>query len=180
MMWPFYVSASLFALLAAIAGISTLLAVPGIWLMVLLAVVHELLASLWLGHAGGWVAWTAIGVGVAIAFTAEVIEFLAGAAGAKAGGASKWGTIGALAGGVAGAIVGTLFIPLPLIGTIAGAALGAAIGASTGEIWKGGKSARQSIKPAVGAAGGRIAGTLVKVALAAIVWVILVFGAFWR
>lgn len=179
-MWAFYVSASLFSLLAAIAGLSTLLAVPGIWLMVLLAVVHELLASLWLGYPGGWVAWTIIGVAFAIALAAEVIEFLAGAAGAKAGGASKWGTIGALVGGVIGAVVGTVFIPLPLIGTLAGAAMGAAIGASTGEMWKGGKSAGESIKPAMGAAGGRLAGTLLKVALATVVWVMLVFGAFWR
>ncbi|NBX37564.1 MAG: DUF456 domain-containing protein [Planctomycetes bacterium] len=179
-MWQLYVTASLFALLSAIAGVSTLLALPGIWLMVLLAVVHELAASLWLGRAGGWVTWTTIGVALVIAFAAEVIEFLAGAAGAKAGGASKWGTIGALVGGIVGALVGTVLIPLPLIGTLAGAALGAAIGASTGEIWKGGKSAQESIKPALGAAGGRVAGTLLKVALAAAVWVILVFGAFWR
>ncbi len=179
-MWAFYVGASLFSLLAAIAGLSTLLALPGIWLMVLLAVVHELLASLWFGSAGGWVTWTLIGAALALALAAEVIEFLAGAAGAKAGGASKWGTIGALAGGVVGAVVGTVVIPLPLVGTLAGAALGAAIGASSGEMWRGGKSARESIKPAIGAASGRVAGTLLKFALATVVWVMLVFGAFWR
>lgn len=179
-MWWFYLSALVFALLAAAAGTSTLLGLPGIWLMVLLAVLEELFVSQWLGHPGGWVAWTSIGIGALIALVAEIVETAAGAAGARAGGASTWGIVGAVAGGIAGAALGTVFIPVPLVGTLAGAALGAALCAAALEIWRGGKSSRDSIKPALGAAGGRIAGTLLKCALAAGAWVVLVFGAFWR
>lgn len=175
-----YSNASIFALLAAICGFAVLLGLPGIWMMIALAVVNEF-TNIWLLGAGGdWFAWTAIGIAVVIALGAEAVEFLAGAAGARAGGASKWGMLGALVGGVVGALLGTLFIPIPIIGTLGGAALASACGAIIGEMRGSDKSLRASIAPAAGAAGGRILGTLAKLPFAVGAWLILVVGAFWR
>ena len=179
-MWMVYSTATIFALLAGIFGISIIFGLPGIWFMIVLAVANEVVDAWWLGSQGGWFAWSAIGVAVIIALGAEAVEFLAGAAGAKAGGASKWGMIGALIGGVIGALVGTIFIPIPIVGTLAGAMLGAALGAICGEIGGGGRSLKGSIAPAAGAAGGRLVGTLAKIPFAVAAWLVLVVGAFWR
>lgn len=179
-MWPLYSSASIFALLAALCGLSIILALPGIWLMILLAVIHEIVCAMWLGSTGDWFAWTAIGIAILIAFGAEVVELFASAGGAMAGGASKWGMLGALIGGVVGALLGTVFIPIPLIGGIAGAAGGATSGAIVGEITGGRKSLRSSLAPAAGAAVGRLLGMLAKVPFAIAAWIVLVVGALWR
>ncbi len=175
-----YSTASVFALLAGVCGCAIVFGLPGIWFMIVLAVAHELFAGWWLGIPGDWFSWTAIGIAVVIALGAEAVEFLAGAAGAKAGGASTWGMIGALIGGIAGAIGGTVFIPIPIIGTLAGAMLGAALGAICGELVGGGRSLKDSLAPAAGAAGGRLIGTLAKLPFAVAAWLVLVVGAFWR
>lgn len=175
-----YSTATLFALLAGICGISIIFGLPGIWFMIVLAVVNELADGWLLGSPGGWFAWSAIGVATIIALGAEAVEFLAGAAGAKAGGASKWGMIGALIGGITGAVVGTVFVPIPVIGTIGGAMLGAALGAICGELSGGRRSFKDAIVPAAGAAGGRLIGTLAKLPFAVAAWLVLVVGAFWR
>ncbi len=176
----FYSTASLFALLAGVCGCSIIIGLPGIWFMIVLAIAQEMSATWWLEQPGGWIAWTTIGVAVLIAIGAEAVEFIAGAAGAKAGGASKWGMIGALVGGIAGTIGGTILIPIPVIGTICGAMLGAALCAILGEIAGGGRSLKSSLAPAAGAASGRLIGTIAKLPLALAAWVVLVFGALWR
>lgn len=178
-MWLLYTTATLFALLAALCGTMIIFGLPGIWFMIVLAAANELANAWWIGSQGGWFAWSIIAVAVVIALGAEAVEFLAGAAGAKAGGASKRGLIGALIGGVVGAIIGSIFILIPIVGTIAGAMLGAAIGAICGEI-SGGRSLQASLIPAAGAAGGRLVGTLAKLPFALAAWLVLVVGAFWR
>ncbi len=179
-MWILYSNATLFALLGALCGIAVAFGLPGIWMMIALAVINELANNWWLGAGGDWFAWTAIALAVVIALGAEAVEFLAGAAGAKAGGASKWGMLGALIGGVLGAIFATVLIPIPVVGTLGGAALGAACGAISGEMLGSKKSLKASVAPAAGAAGGRILGTLAKIPFAVAAWLILVVGAFWR
>lgn len=159
---------------------SIIIGLPGIWLMILLAVTHEVVCSWWLANPGDWFAWTAIGIAVVIAAGAEAVEFLATAAGAKAGGASKWGVFGAMVGGVCGVIGGTLFIPVPIVGTLGGAAVGAACGAIAGEICGAKRALKDSMAPAAGAAVGRILGVLAKFPFAIAAWLILVVGAFWR
>ena len=104
--------------------------------------------------------------------------FVAGAAGAKAGGASRRGTLGAIIGGFVGGIVGTFLIPIPLLGTLTGAALGAAGGALVGELTKDGAKFQDTLRPATGAAAGRIAGTVIKIGFAVAIWLQMSIAAF--
>ncbi len=177
-MWLFYTQASIFSLLAACCGSLVLVGLPGIWMMIALAVLNELANVLHWGQGGHWFAWTAIGGAVAIALAAEVIELFSAVAGAKLGGASKSGMLGALVGGVSGCVIGTLL--LPCVGTLAGAALGAAVGAIVCEVSFARRTFKESLVPAAGAAGGRIAGLFAKISLAIAAWIVLVVGAFWR
>ncbi|MSR45346.1 MAG: DUF456 domain-containing protein [Phycisphaerales bacterium] len=175
-----YSNATLFALLGALCGVLVLFGLPGIWMMIALAIVNEFANDWWLGAGGDWRAWTAIALAVGLALGAEAVEFIAGAVGARTGGSSKWGMVGAMMGAVIGAIAGTVLIPIPIVGTLGGAALGAAFGAIVGEICGAKKSLKESVAPAVGAASGRILGTLAKFPFAIAAWLILVVGAFWR
>ncbi len=174
----FALSTVVYCLVAAALGLATLVCVPGIWLMILLAFANEALNGFVFARPGGWVAWIAIGVASLIAFAAEVFEFLAGAMGAKAAGASRRGMVGAMMGSVVGAVGGTAI--MPVIGTLIGAIAGAALGAVIGELSSGARTLRGSVVPAAGAAGGRLVGTLAKVIFAAAAWICLVVGAIVR
>ncbi len=168
--------AILYGLFAAILAGSTLVGLPGIWLMIALAGAIDLTQVI-VQHPVSF-GWGALALAVGIGLIAEVVEFLAGAAGAKAGGANRAGIIGALIGGFLGGIIGTFTIPIPLVGTFLGAALGAGLGAFVGEVSRDGATVKGSLKPASGAAVGRVAGTLAKTGFAAVVWVVLVVAAF--
>ena len=166
----------LYALVAAILAISTLVGLPGIWLMIALAGLVDLIQVL-LQYPTSF-SWVAFAIAGGIGIAAEAVELLAGAAGAKAGGAKRAGIFGALIGGILGAIIGTFTIPIPLIGTFIGAALGAGMGAFIGEVSRDGATVKGSIKPAGGAAAGRVAGTIAKAGFAFVIWVVLVVDAF--
>jgi len=121
--------------------------------------------------------WTLAAV-AGINLVGELIEFLAGMIGAKGAGASRAGAWGALGGGLAGAILGTFLIPVPIVGSLVGAGLGAAAGAILLEL-AGGKGMQASFKSGLGAGAGRVLGTVGKMILGAIAWVILAVAAFW-
>src|SRR5882672_1546323 len=135
MPWIAYLIAAVFCLLGFVCVLSTILSIPGTWIMIGLALLIEVCDSAYLPpeHAQtfGW--WVIIAC-VALALLSEIIELAAGAAGAKRGGGSKRGMIGALIGGIAGAIGFTPFIPIPLLGTLIGALLGTFLGAIIGEV----------------------------------------------
>lgn len=146
----------------------TLVGVPGLWVMVVLAVGY--------GWATSWVyvgPWT-IGALLAMAFVAEAIETLAAAFGAKRAGASKRAMLLSMVGAVVGGIVMTPV--LPVIGTIIGLCVGAFVGAVLGEVMKG-RDQRQMIKSGAGAAIGRLAGTIVKVGIGAVMLTVLAWEA---
>ena len=175
----------LVALLFCVLGLGCLVLVviglPGVWIMIGLAVAMELLDHHYLdGTAPETFGWVAIGACVALALVGEVIEAGAGAAGTKAGGGSRRGMIGSMIGGVVGAIVFTPIIPIPIVGTLLGAMLGTFVGALIAE-----RSApeppdtQSQLKAAGGATIGRLLGTLSKAMIAATVWVFLSVGAFW-
>lgn len=169
-----------FAAIAAVIGALVLVGIPGIWAVVLLAslidALHLLLAPSGEPFFGLWALVGAAGMACA----AEVVEFFAGAAGARAGGSSSRGMIGAVIGSIIGALAGTCAIPVPVLGTLIGAIGGAAAGAMIGELTTGRRSVRDSVAPAVGAAAGRLAGFLLKLPFAAAAWLILVVSAAWR
>ena len=52
LIWMIYSSATLFALLAGMFGISIIFGLPGIWFMIVLAVANELVDAWWLGLQG--------------------------------------------------------------------------------------------------------------------------------
>jgi uncharacterized protein YqgC (DUF456 family) len=117
-----------------------------------------------------------------LAIVGEVVEFAAGAAGAAKRGASRRSVllaiIGALVGSIGGVIVG---VPIPLIGSLIGAILGGALGAFAGayigEAWKG-RDEDQRVAAGRGAFAGRIWGTVAKLAIGAIMLVIIAWDAF--
>lgn len=115
---------------------------------------------------------------VVLAALGEVVEFIAGVAGArKAGGSSKAAT-GALVGGLLGTLVGTFIIPIPMIGSLLGAAGGAGLGAWLVEA-RSGKTPDQRLKVGMAAGTGRLLGTVAKLAIGTVIWVMITIAAFW-
>jgi uncharacterized protein YqgC (DUF456 family) len=144
---------------------------PGNWL-----IVASTLTLAWF-YPHMFSVWTLSAI-VVVALIGEVMEFLAGMVGAKAAGASRKGAWAALLGAMIGAIVGTFTIPIPVIGTLIGAAGGAAICAWGVELL-GGRSMKASAVAGAGSGAGRILGTLAKLALGALLWIIAAVATFW-
>jgi hypothetical protein len=82
----------------------------------------------------------------------------------------------AILGGLVGGIVGTV-LPVPIVGTLIGACLGAFAGSLIGDLWAG-RPLFPSFEAGWGAAVGRFWGTLSKLAIGAIIVVILAVAAF--
>ena len=141
---------------------STIVGLPGGWLLLLGAIVLEVFdVSLSLGPTtfGWWVIALAGGIQIG----SEIVEFAAGALGAKYGGASKRGMWGSVFGGIAGAIFGTFLIPIPLFGSLLGSVIGSFGVAYAVELKE--LDNKDAIKSATGAALGRTVGALGKVGL---------------
>jgi uncharacterized protein len=187
MEWLLYIVAGLFSLLGLVAVASIVVSLPGAWIILGLALIVELVDSLYLpsgdGGSGGATqtfGWWLLGVCAGLALLGEIIEFAAGAAGAKAGGAGKRGMIGALIGGIVGAIGLTILLPIPVVGTLIGALVGTFAGAVIGEVTgEQAKTVKGSVKPAIGATIGRIGGSFAKLCLAFAIWIALSVAAFW-
>lgn len=175
--------ALLAALLFTLAGVVCLglvvAGIPGGWILVGVAALMELLDAAWLGpdatsFGWGWIAFGALVLGIG-----EIIEFASGLAGAKAGGASRKGMLGAVAGGFLGAILGTFLLPIPVIGTLVGAFGGTFLGALVAEMSGAeGRTARASMKPALAATAARALGLAAKIGLTVFVWIGLSAVAF--
>jgi uncharacterized protein len=175
----YYLAAVCLAILCCLAWLTTLLTLPGNWLVVGLAA-----AFAWWFPAenGRGIAWRTVGIAAALAAVGEVIEFAASAAGAAKHGASRraiaLSLLGAMVGSLAGLFVG-LPIPVlgPLIVAVLGGAVGAFAGAYLGETWKG-RSESDKIAAGRGAFTGRIWGTLGKLAIGAVIVVLVSLDAF--
>lgn len=152
-----------------------LIGLPGTWVMIALAFGITLLQRVWAPADSEWlVAWWVFVVAIGIGILGEVLEFMAGALGARKGGASKQGMFGALLGGFGGTIVGTFLIPVPIVGSLIGAIVGCGVGAVIGEL-RAAPDVRiqDTIKPATGAVVGRVLGAVAKLPCAFVVWVML-------
>lgn len=182
MEWLLYLVAGLFALAGVVLVALSIVSVPGGWIMLGLALIIELCDGLYLPpERNQTYDWWVLGISAVLLALGELVEFLAGAAGVKHGGGSRRGMVGAILGGIGGAIAFTLFVPIPLIGTLIGAVLGTFAGAVLGEIsGDQPKTMRGSMKPAIGATIGRIAGSMSKILLSIIAWAILTVSAFWH
>lgn len=146
---------------------------PGTWLMV----ATTALVAWWKWDQQMFSPWT-LAVVVALAVLGEVLEFLAGVAGSRKSGGSWLGAALSLVGGLVGAVIGSAAIPIPVAGTLLGACLGAAGGAFVAEAALG-RPMRPALQSGLGAGIGRFVGTLLKLAVGAIIWLIITVAAFW-
>jgi uncharacterized protein YqgC (DUF456 family) len=171
-----YGIAGVFTVVGAACVFVVAFGLPGTWMLLLLAGGLQIGDRFWRnGEDHTFSVWTLV-VAALVALGGEVLEFTAGVAGAKKGGASRRGMVGALIGGMVGAIVGAGF--LLGVGAIPGGFLGSAVGAIIGELSHPHMTLESSLKPAGGAAAGRLAGTLMKIVLAAALWIGLSIAAF--
>lgn len=168
-----WVAVGVLGVVGLLAGLLTLVSMPGSWLLLLTAVLCWWLVP---GFENWW--WIA-GAGV-LAILGEIAEFFSSVVGAKAGGSGKHGAWGALIGGIAGAIVGTVVIPIPLVGTIAGGVIGAGVLAAAFEKQGGKKTWRQSSRAGTGAAVGKLASTVLKSCVVFAMACVLLAGGIWE
>jgi uncharacterized protein YqgC (DUF456 family) len=176
--WLYYICATAFIFACGLAWLTTLVALPGNWLIAGFA---ALFAWLVLPEAGRGVTWRTVAVLIGLAVLGEVVEFVAGAAGAAKQGASKRGVALAMIGAVVGSILGiAVGAPIPILGSfvmaLLGGAAGAFFGAYVGEAWKG-RPHDARIAAGRGAFSGRIWGTVGKLAVGVVMLVIVAWDA---
>jgi uncharacterized protein YqgC (DUF456 family) len=177
--WAYYLWATLLVLSCGVAWLTTLVTLPGNWLIAGLA---ALFAWLEPEVAGRGISWNTVAVLLGLAVLGEVVEFAASAAGAAKQGASKRGValsmLGAMVGSVLGLMIGT---PIPILGqfvmALIGGAAGAFLGAYLGEAWKG-REHEERVAAGRGAFAGRIWGTVGKLAVGVVMLVIVAWHAF--
>ena len=181
MEWLHWVVATLFFLLGAGCVLAVIFSLPGAWIMLALAALIEWIDRWYLpADRIETFGWRVLGVCLVVAIIGEVIEFAAGALGAKKGGASKRGMWGALIGGIIGVFVFTpLFFFVPIVASLCGAILGTFIGAIIAELSRENSTITGTMKPALGATIGRVVGTAGKMAVAVAIWLTLSVAAFW-
>ncbi len=168
-----YVYLVLLILLNACWLVMVLFTLPGNWLMVL-----GTCAFAWWQWDRGVFGWGVLATITILALIAELIEFFAGAGGAKKAGAGWWGALAAIGGAILGAIVGTGVIPVPIFGTLLGACFGA--GFCTWAVERAcGKAHEDSVQSGVGAGTGVLIGTLSKFIIGCIIWLVITIAAFW-
>ena len=166
-----YVYAVVLTLINLLCWVSILFGLPGTWLMVLFPVLLK-----WWQPDQFMVSWTVIEVAVGLAVLGEVLEFVLGAAGSRRTGGSTRGAVLALVGSIVGGIMG-IALPVPLVGPLLGACLGAFVGALLGNLWAG-RTLFQSLAAGRGAAMGQFWGTVLKLAIGAIIAIMLAIAAF--
>jgi uncharacterized protein YqgC (DUF456 family) len=147
----------------------TLIGMPGNWLMVMVTAAYAYLVP---AQSPGALGWRTVAAILVLAAVGEIVELLASARGVTKTGGSRRSAVMALAGSVVGGIVGVFIgVPVPLIGSAVAAVffagLGAMAGAILGEISAGQRLAT-SLQIGRAAFWGRLAGTLGKMLLGAL------------
>lgn len=164
------------SLLAWAGVVLTLFTFPGIWLAIACAGLAQW--WWWDRFQTPMFSWWTLGICAGLGVLAEVFELVASAFGAAKAGGTKKSAVGSVVGGAFGAIIGTILIPIPILGTILGAAIGAGGGALLLEKHWGEKTWKDAGKVGAGAAAGRLAATLAKLAFAVVIAAILSVAAF--
>jgi len=165
--WLYYI---LLLIVQIVGLVLTLFQMPGLWLMLAGTCVFA-----WGTNARGYVAVHWLVVLLLLALLAEVVEFVAGSAGAKKAGATKLAMFGAMVGGIVGAIAGT-FIPIPIVGTIFGACAGSFLVAMAIQ-WMQHGEVHHSMRVGVGAAKGRFLGIAGKLSIGVLMLVLTMIVA---
>ncbi len=167
-------------LLCIIAWGANLIALPGNWFSVALLALYA-----WLGPQETRIAigYAAVVFAFFSALVGELLEFIAGALGAKSAGASRKSTIFAVLGSMIGAILGAIIgVPIPVIGSVIGAILFGGLGATAGAMygeWTDGRSWRESWSIGHAAFWGRTFGTLGKISAGLVIVLVAVVGVLW-
>lgn len=116
-------------------------------------------------HSVGW--WT-LGTLAALCVLAHVVDFTAGAMGARKFGATRWGAFGGMVGGLVGAI---FFFPLGLF-------LGPVVGALCGETLFAGRALHPAMRSSWGTLLGTTAGMIGKAIIDVTMVVVFLASAF--
>lgn len=174
-----YVAACLLLIFNLVAWASTLITLPGNWILLGFTILYAYFLP---ADTYPRVSWTVVIVVAVIALLGELIEFLAGAAGAAKQGGSKLGIFLSLVGAFLGSIAGAIsFSFIPVLGTMIGAVLGGALGAFGGA-WlgehKSEKTREERFAIGKGAFIGRILGTVGKLAMGMIMLVVVTLDSF--
>lgn len=179
MEWAAYAYAFVFALLGLGCLFLVVLGLPGTWAMLAIALLFELGDGVALpGPERVTFGWTLLAICAGLALVGEAVETVAGVAGARFGGGTRRGMVGAFFGGLAGALFLTGLVPIPVLGTLLGAMLGAFLGAWIGEATAPEARGREhNLRAALGAAAGRLGGTIAKLAIGVVMWVLLLRAA---
>ena len=168
-LWLYYSLAVVVVVACGACWLANLFSLPGNWALLILAGLFS-----WLVPAVGsrGISATTLGILVGLAVLGEVVEFVAGAAGAAKQGASRrailYSLVGAIVGSVGGAVAG---LPIPVVGSLIAALLGGSAGAAVGAYWGEVSSQRgHGSGMAVGKAAfvGRLWGTVGKFAVGAV------------
>jgi uncharacterized protein YqgC (DUF456 family) len=175
----YYLWATLLVMTAVAAWCANLFSMPGNWMTLGLATLFVWLVPV--DDTRG-ISWWTVGVIAVLCVVGEIVEFAAGAAGAAKQGASRRAVMLAIAGTIIGSIAGAIVgIPIPLVGSLlaalGGGAAGAFAGAYIGETWKG-SSTEKSLAVSKGALIGRLLGTGGKLAVGALIVMVLAIDAY--
>ncbi len=151
-------SAALLWTLAVIGScLAVLLALPGGWVALALAVLWDAFHGF--SAIGAW----ELGIFTALLIVGEIVEALLGSLWVAKKGATVWGVVGTFLGGIVGATLGSL--AFPVLGTLIGAFLGAFGGAVAGEYLRD-RQLEPSLRLGLHATLGRLAAVTVKGCLA--------------
>jgi len=149
-----------------------LFSLPGNWLMI----AATGLFAWWKWEDGVFSIYTLIAITI-LAAIGEIIEFIAGAGGAKKAGAGWLASLSAIVGAMLGAAFGTFLIPFPILGTLLGACIGARTATLSIEAISG-KKIDHSIKTGLGAGLGVFLGTTSKFVIGMSIWLTIAIAAF--
>lgn len=165
MIWVYYI---LVLLIAAAGLLMVMVTLPGLWLMAAASAGYCLLTHH--RYLGGK---TLIALFV-LAVLGEAAEIGIGGASARKAGGSRRAMLGGIIGAIAGGIIGSIVLPLVL--TIVGVCIGSFAGAAVFEM-AGGEPVDRSLRIGVGAAKGRLIGTVAKLGIGLVMVLVIAWTA---
>jgi uncharacterized protein YqgC (DUF456 family) len=169
-----YLWASILLIILVLGCLLNLFGLPGNWINLAASAVYVFFTP---PDERLSVSWWVVGAVLVLAILGEIVELLAGAAGAAKVGGSRRGAVLAILGSFVGGIVGAVLgMPIPIIGPVIAillfASLGALAGAMVGEWWKGRDwEARWEVGHA--AFWGRLLGTVGKISIGSVIVVVV-------
>jgi uncharacterized protein YqgC (DUF456 family) len=170
-------------LVSAIGVLAVLFQLPGTWLMLFATAI-----AAWLLRHDATLGWWSLGTLLALALLGEVIETASGAVGSRRAGGTRKGAWLSVPAAIAGAAIGASLagslalaliwiVPAWLLIVLAGGLVGAAAGAMLGDRLEG-RPWADARRTGVGAALGRLWGTVGKLGVAALMYIVIVASIF--